>query len=272
MHSYMVPALGLLALIGWLSVRFIIPAFRKMRAYIAEVSACGCLPPPPSKRAVNFLYRFAQVVTWIQVGKVKVVGQENLNVPGPKIITPNHPHYVDPGVIVLLLNRQPARYMAARGVFTFGRGIGSLLAGPTGAFPADLTPGKGGPAREAGVHVLISGQTLVMFPEGWAYLDGSLGTFKKGAVRIAREAALQLKDAVHIVPVHLRYGRYPGSWIKKIPPQIEYLLVFLMSWYYRRGVTAVIGKPIPVCTLPADDAAATELLRQRIISLDSARQ
>src|SRR5262249_50300916 len=255
-----------------LSARFIIPAFRKMRAYIAQVSACGCLPPPPTKRAVNFLYRFAQVVTWIQVGKIKVVGKENLNVPGPKIIAPNHPHYVDPGVIVLLPDKQPARYMAARGVFRFGRGIGSLLAGPTGAFPADLTPGQGGPAREAGVRVLTSGQTLVMFPEGWAYLDGSLGTFKKGAVRIAKEAARQLEDPVHIVPVHLPSGRSPGRWTKKIPPQVEHPLVFLESWYDRRGVAAVIGKPIPASTLPADDAAATELLRQRIISLDSARQ
>ncbi len=272
MHSYMVAALGALALAGWLSVRFIAPGLRRMRAYINEVSVCGCLPPPPTKRAVNFLYRFAQVLTWIQVGKIKVVGKENLNVPGPKVIAPNHPHYIDPAVIVLLLNRLPARYMAARGVFTFGRGLGSLLAGPTGGFPADLTPGKGGPAREAGVRVLTSGQTLVMFPEGWAYLDGSLGPFKKGAVRIAREAARQVKEGVHIVPVHLRYGLYPGAWIKKLPPPVEYLLIFLLSWYYRRGVTAVIGKPIATRELPADDAAATEVLRQRIIALDSARQ
>lgn len=271
MFSHILPALGLLGLFGWVYFRYLAPGFRRLRAYIDELSTCGCLPPPPSPRAVRFLYNFARVVTWIQVGKVKTIGLENLNLPGPKMVTPNHPHYVDPGVIVLLLNRQPARYMAARGVFRFGFGLGSLIAAPTGAFPVDLTPGKGGPAREAGVRVLTSGQTLVMFPEGWAYLDGSLGPFKKGAVRIARQAARQLKDTVHIVPVYLRYGRYPGSWIKKLSPPLEYLFVFLMSWYYRRGVTAVIGKPISSSDLPADDAAATELLKQRIVALDPAQ-
>ncbi len=257
---------GAIAL-GWLILRYLIPPLRRAFAYSKLASTCGYLPDPPTPGAVRFLRRFARFVCFIQVGRSEVVGRENLDHQGPVLVAPNHPHYADPGVMVLVLNC-PARYMAARGVFRFGFGAGALLAGPCGAFCADLTPGKGGPAREAAVRVLASGQKLVMFPEGWAYLDGQLGPFKKGAVRIAREAASQLGKPVSIVPVHLRYGRYPGSWIKKLTPPLEYLFVFLNSWYYRRGVTVVIGQPISSNDLPADDSEATELLKQRIVALD----
>lgn len=257
----------------WLAVGFLVwrrhvqPLLRSVRTYIKNVSTCGFLPPPPSKVAVAFLHWLSRVLSWIQVGKVKIIGSENLKADGPMLIAPNHPHYIDPAIIVLALGR-PVRFMAARGVMRFGFGFGSLIAGPCGAFTADLTPGKGGPARVAGVRVLTSGQVLAMFPEGWAYLDGKLGPFKKGAVRIAREAATQIGQAVNIVPVHLRYGRYPGNWIRKLHPIFEYLLVFLAFWYYRRGVTCVIGKPISSSTLPSDDTEATEILKKRIVSLD----
>lgn len=253
------------------------PALQRAQAYIAKVSTCGYLAPPPTKGWVRFLNVFCAVVTWIQVGRIRTIGEENLPArpakdsgnteEEPFLVCPNHPHYVDPGVVVRVI-RRPARYMAARGVFTFLRGFGALLAGPCGAFSVDLTQGKGGPAREAAVKVLTTNQVLVMFPEGWAYLDGKMGEMKKGAVRIAKKAAEELGKPVKIVPVYLRYGRHPGSWIRKLPPTIEYLYMFLNSWYYRRGVVAVIGKPISTADLPDDDDLATEVLKERISDLD----
>lgn len=268
--AYIAPAALGAALTFWFWARIIRPLWLRARAYIANVSTCGYLPPPPTERAVRFLMRLSRFLTWVQCGKVRIIGRENLDSHQPMIVAPNHPHYIDPAVIAMALDR-PARYMAARGVMRFGFGLGSLMAGPCGAFAADLTPGKGGGARLAGVRVITGGETLVMFPEGWAYLDGSLGPFKKGAVRIARESARILGKDTYIVPVFLRYGRYPGAWIKKLSPPVEYLFVFLSSWYYRRGVTAVIGKPIAASSLPGDDAAATEYLQQRIVALDPAR-
>lgn len=44
--------------------------------------------------------------------------------------------------------------------------------------------------------------------------------------------------------------------------------MFLNSWYYRRGVVAVIGKPISTADLPDDDDQATEVLKERISDLD----
>lgn len=248
--------------------RYVAPAIRRARQYIRNVETCGFLPPPPTPKAVRFLVRVSKILAFIQVGKVKIEGAENLDgLDGPTIVTPNHPHWADTVVMPIVMNR-PARYMAAKGVFTFGGGLGALLVGPVGAFAADLEKGKGGPAREAAVKLTSEGQILVMFPEGWAYLDGITREFKKGSVRIVREASAKTGKTGYLIPTHLRYGKYPGSWILKVPPPLEYFLLLLLAPIYRRGVTVVIGKPIPTTELPADDAAATEYLKQRVLALD----
>lgn len=267
-----IPAIAWLALaaIAALLVWRFSPVRQRARQYIQKVQTCGYLAPPPSWKGVRRLQRLAKALIFIQVGKVKIIGQENLSaVPGPYIVTPNHPHWADTAALPILMNG-PARYMAARGVFTFAGGLGGLLVGPMGAFCADLTKGKGGPAKDAAVEVLTSGQRLVMFPEGWAYLDGRLGEFKKGAIRIAREAAVKLKKPTYVVPVNLRYGKYPGTWITKLPPPLEYFLVFMLFFMFRRGLTMVVGKPVAIDQFSTDDAAATEQLKKMIVALDPA--
>lgn len=267
-----IPAIVWLALaaIAALLVWRFSPVRQRARQYIQKVQTCGYLAPPPSWKGVRRLQRLAKALIFIQVGKVKIIGQENLSaVPGPYIVTPNHPHWADTAALPILMNG-PARYMAARGVFTFAGGLGGLLVGPMGAFCADLTKGKGGPAKDAAVEVLTSGQRLVMFPEGWAYLDGRLGEFKKGAIRIAREAAVKLKKPTYVVPVNLRYGKYPGKWITKLPPPLEYFLVFMLFFMFRRGLTMVVGKPVAIDQFSTDDAAATEQLKKMIVALDPA--
>ncbi len=256
---------GLLVCV-WL-IALLLPAIKRAYTYMRNMSTCGYLPPPPTERATRFGRRFCKFILWIQVGKIKFIGLENLDSPGPYLVAPNHPHWVDPGVMFVAVNR-PARYMAARGVMKAFFGLGGLLAGPWGGFAADLDKGKGGPARESAVQVLINGEKLVMFPEGWAYLDGGMRPFKKGAVRIARAASEHLGKSVPIIPVYLRYGRSTGSWISKLPPPLEYLFVFINAWYYRRGVTAVIGRPIDPAALPEDTSLATEELFRRVKQLD----
>lgn len=267
-----IPAIAwlIIAAIAVFSLWRLSPVRQRVRQYIDKVQTCGYLAPPPTPNAVRRLRRMAKALIFIQVGKIKVIGRENLDsAPGPIIVTPNHPHWADTAALPILMNG-PARYMAARGVFTFAGGLGGLLVGPVGAFCADLTKGKGGPAKDAAVEVLTSGQRLVMFPEGWAYLDGKLGPFKKGAIRIAREASERLQKPTYVVPVNLRYGKYPGTWITKLPPPIEYFLVLMLFFLFRRGLTMVVGKPIAIDQFSTDDAEATEQLKKMIVALDPA--
>ncbi len=261
--SILLVALALLCAL----IALIAPCFKRMRDYIRNVTTCGYLASAPKPGAVRFLRFLARIMVGIQVGRITVIGKENLKRVRRKIITPNHPHYIDPGVITLVI-KEPARYMAASGVAKFAWGLGALIGGPCGVFSVDLTPGKGGPAKDAAVRAVTGGEMVVMFPEGWAYVDGSSGPYKTGAVRIATESAEKLNEPVYLIPVHLRYGRYPGRWIRKIGPPMEYLVLFLLFWLYRRGVTVVIGEPISSADLPDDPRAATEILKERILSLD----
>jgi len=150
----------------------------------------------------------------------------------------------------------------------FAGGLGALIGAPVGAFAVDIDQGQGAPAFRAAIRVLTSNQRLVIFPEGWAHLDGKMRSFKKGAVCIAKQAAHKLKHTVNIVPVFLRYDRYPGSWITRLNPRLQYLLAFLCFWRYRRGVTVVIGNPISSATLPKCNDEATTILQNAIIDLD----
>ncbi len=151
----------------------------------------------------------------------------------------------------------------------FCGGLGALVLGPCGAFCADLRPGRGGPALNAGVRVLTSGQTLLMFPEGWAHLDGFTRPFKRGLVHIARRAAEHLGHPVRIIPVHLGHGAHPGAWINRLNPRLQFLLVALAFPIYRRGLKVVVGAPMFSSDLPIDEKVATEKLRDVILALGS---
>jgi 1-acyl-sn-glycerol-3-phosphate acyltransferase len=255
---------AILTILSWLAFA---PSWRAVRRYTQKCTTCGHLPNTPTERARRFLRRLSRFLVWIQVGKIEIAGLENLLLPGPKIIAPNHPHSVDPFIFPLLIPE--LRCMTARGVMKFCGGLGALILGPCGAFCADLRRGRGVTALNAGVRVLASGQTLLIFPEGWAYLDGLTRPFKRGVVHIARRAAQHLGQPVAIIPVHLRHRAHPGAWINRLNPRLQFLLVALLFPVYRRGLKVVVGEAILSSELPKDEELATENLRDVILVLGS---
>lgn len=166
---------------------------------------------------------------------------------------------------------EQAHYLIDRDVLRSFGGLAAFLLSPTGAIPVNIERGKGTAARHAGVKSLSSGKTLVVFPEGWAYLDGSVGQFKKGTVRIAKETARNTGVETYIVPAYMRYGTYPGQWLKKFSNPVQFLIIFALAPFYRAGLQITIGKPIAVSELPLDDEEASEFVRQKVIATDPAR-
>lgn len=238
------------------------------RRWTEKCATCGHVPPPPTRRAHGWLRFFSRCLVWLQAGKVEVIGFEHLSAAGIRLVVSNHGHYLDPFVLATLLP-EPARYMAARGVFRFGFGLGSYIFAPWGAFCADLRAGKGMPALDAAVRVLGSGQLLVMFPEGWAHMDGKVRPFKRGAVHVARKAAAQTGSEVSIVPVCIHYGAHPGTWISRLRPPMQYLVTLLGFALYRRGVRVVIGAPLSPSALPMHPTEAAAALREAVLALES---
>jgi 1-acyl-sn-glycerol-3-phosphate acyltransferase len=213
--------------------------------------------------------RLARVLVFVQVGKITVVGRERLpSTDAPYLVVANHTHYADGPVIGLTLGvRARPRYFIARGVLRFGRGLAALVLGPAGAIAVDLRPSGGRRELAAGVRVLASGERLVLFPEGWAHMDGHRGTFKRGAAYVAIRAAERRGRPIAIVPCYLHYPRHPGEWMTRMRPSLQYFLTAMGFWRYRRGVTAVIGPPILSDTLPASWDEATAFLETRIRAL-----
>jgi len=249
-------------------VRSIKNTWHEARQYMAKMQEPGFIPPPPTDKDHARMMRVARFLTWLFVGKVKVTGLENLDAleTNAYIVTPNHPSPFDITVLPVVLNRK-TRFMAALGVMQTLRGLGGLVVGPFGAFAANLDRGKGAPALRAAIQIVASRQTLVMWPEGWTYLDGKMRAFKRGAVKIAKQAAVELQEPTFIVPVAVRYGRYPGAALMRLPIKLQYLVLAAAFPLFRRGVTVTIGKPISSRELPDCDSAATQHLRSKVAEL-----
>ncbi len=264
-HVSLLPPI--LALICW-GLIYGIPAAKRLRTLGLVLQESGQLQPPPSNEAHAWMLRVCRFFVRSFVGKIELVGKERLEaMPGPFLLAFNHGSLLDVAIAPLVLDKRKGRYPAALGVMKlFGGGIAWLF-GKWGAFPVDLD--NGGAALKAGIKVMEAGEIMVIFPEAWTHMDGSIGPFKTGTVRIARQASQNIGKPVFIVPGYMHYGRYPGSWIKKLPIPIQWLLPILFAFYYRRGVKVVIGEPLhPTHDLPPADARqATEILKQKMIAL-----
>jgi 1-acyl-sn-glycerol-3-phosphate acyltransferase len=144
---------------------------------------------------------------------IRFQGTENIPPAGNGglVVVSNHATYFDPAWISLKL-RRPLRFMAWDKAFEW-RFIGPLIR-RLGAFPVKL---RSGPTKSSIVESLRSlenGAALVIFPEGErAFADGSLHSFKSGAVHIAMSAGVpilpvSIKGGNRVWPQGQRYPRF----------------------------------------------------------------
>lgn len=212
---------------------------------------------------------FGRIVTFVQVGRIRVTGQENLPAT-PVVICCNHSHYADIVILPLALRRW-LTFMAHPDFYkTFG--FLKRILETLGAFPAgDGTPRGSLRACACAIRALASGYTVTIFPEGRTTFDWRLKEVRRGAIRILRGAMPNDQEPALLVPVYIRYGRYPGAWIRHFSDPLQYLLVLLGFWRYRRGARVIIGPPVSQSDLPESEKAAAEVVAERIRSLDPER-
>lgn len=245
------------------------PAIRRSGDSARRVLECGYLAPPPSDRDLSAMHRTCRAFVKLFVGEIEVVGGEKLaGKEGPFVLAFNHGSMLDVVIAPLVLGRK-ARYPAAMGAMAAFGGRAGLLMSRWGAFSVDLENGH--KALESSVQVLCSGDdanVIVLFPEAWTHLDGVVRKFKTGTVRMALEAGKKLGKPVPVIPGYMSYGRYPGSWITRLPIPVQWLIPMVFAFYYGRGVKVVIGDEIDVRQLSADVNEATSELRSRLIALN----
>lgn len=176
---------------------------------------------------------------FMQVGKIKIVGQENLQMPGTFIYCANHTCMLDPPMIYSILRRNKiVRYMTAKEQVRGFGGLVAAIAGGAGCFVVDRSKGK--TVIEPSVQVLMQREHLVIFPEGKISVDGSCQTFKHGPAIIATEAQKRVgpQDRIAIVPLRIKYNRRHNATAKAFYHKL---------WFkWRGGATMTIGEPIYV--------------------------
>lgn len=180
----------------------------------------------------------------VLVGEVKVVG---VCPEGGVLLCSNHPSYRD--VLLFALVRPGARLLVHPLVFSFP--FLKRWATRWGFVQVDIP---------LAVDLLKRGEPVAICPTGLVEALGEdLLPYKTGAVRIAAQAGAPL------VPMRIRYGNYPGPWVKRFAITTQNILLLLTWPFYRRGATVTFGEPFTVSGV--DPKAETAELRRRMLAL-----
>jgi 1-acyl-sn-glycerol-3-phosphate acyltransferase len=239
-------------------VRGLISTWRKrFSEYVDLCLTSGFIPK--SFRPLQLVGKYlARMWMYIQVGRIRVVGKENLVAPGRLIFCPTHSSMFDAPVIYSVMRRMP-RYMTAyeemRGLW----GLKAIVMGAFGCFAVDRSKGK--TVIEPAIQVLVGGDTLVIFPEGKISDSGTYLPFKKGSAVIAIGAyeRLNRKERVGIVPVHICFGKRDETTAKASYEE--------MGLRWRGGVTVTVGKPVYLDEVqPLTSEKVTEVVREAIVT------
>ena len=160
----------------------------------------------------------ARLVTWWILRTLFAVeyhGVGNVPLQGAVIIAGNHPSYLDPVLVGMPVKRR-IRFMAWDALFRVPV-LGSVMRS-FGAFPVDLTRGKGEAAYLEARRILTEGEALGIFPEGQRSESGPMGDLKSGAARLA------IETGAPIIPVTIG-GAY-RAWPKwKLLPKPAKIIV-----------------------------------------------
>lgn len=230
---------------------------RLYKQYVNKVTTSGYIGTP--SRIVMFFARwFCRFLTWVWVGRVQVVGEENLHQGERVIVTPNHSSLLDAILMYAMMTRE-VWAIGADDVLKKCFGIIGVIATKMRTMPVDRTHGS--TVIEPATNLVLAGKSLLMFPEGRISVTGELLPYKKGAAVIGRLAMLRLREAgknarVGIVVTAIIYNqRDPDSALN----------YFKMGLKWRKGATIVYCPPIWLDELDGLDIdAVMDLVRTKM--------
>lgn len=199
----------------------------------------GNLPQTvPASKYYDGPYDFVWLLLWLVVGKIKIDIRQSLPYV-PFILASNHSCVWKDMILLPIINilcgeyrlSGPSGFIRVVSHDKVLRALGPItawfLTKYMGFFPASIVSAR---------KCLEFGDSIAICPEGMAYSDGGeLHTFRTGTIVIANGEYI-------IVPICIKYGRYPGSWINKFPIEMQFIIgLFFMPWL-KSGVTIVIGE------------------------------
>lgn len=143
------------------------------------------------------LYRFGKLLSWVAakaIGRMTVIGRENIPREGGVMVCGNHISYADPPVLGAACPR-PLHYMAKIELFQIPV-LGKLIKW-VGAFPVQQRTADRAALKRA-IEYLGKGEVVGMFPEGQRIFGGQLGEPLPGVGMIVLRAKAPVVPAALI--------------------------------------------------------------------------
>ena len=170
---------------------------------------------------------------------LEMSGQDNIDPSQQYVFVANHLSNFDIPVMFLSIP-VPIRYLAKKEIYKI-----PVVAQAMNSIGIIKTDRQAGPASHALINEGVAkaksrGHSLIIFPEGTRSRDGKLGTFKKGAFRIA------IANELPVVPVSIR-----GTWEVWMPDA---------KVFYPGHAVVVVHEPIPTEDM---DLTQIDALRDR---------
>ncbi len=158
------------------------------------------------------LYQIGKVLSWAaakSIGRMTVIGRENIPRKGGVMVCGNHVSYADPPVLGAACPR-PLHYMAKIELFRVPV-LGKLIEW-VGAFPVQQRTADRAALKKA-VEYLEKGEAVGMFPEGQRVFGGQLGEPLPGVGMIVLRAKAPvvpaaLIDTARFLPPHKFFPRF----------------------------------------------------------------
>lgn len=191
---------------------------------------------------------FIKAFLWVLLRllyRVRIRHADRIPTTGAAILVPNHVASIDAGLIAAHVFR-PVRYAMYWKIYNRL----SWLVQPLGAFPIASREENESiyeRAFEIIAETLDRGELLCIFPEGALTLDGEVGEFRSGILKI-RE-----RNRVPVIPIGL-VGLW-GSYFSRKKPGI-----FHLPDHWMAKIHMVVGEPI---THPV----SVQMLRESVVSL-----
>lgn len=152
---------------------------------------------------------------------IEVVGRHNLPTTGPVILAPTHRSRWD----ALMIGYAAGRWVTGRDLrFMVSENEVSGLQGwfirRLGGFPLNPDKPAIGSLRH-GLEILLSGEVLVIFPEGAIFRDYQVHTLKPGFARMALQAeAMKSGLGIKIIPISMHYETPDVRWRSRVSIRI----------------------------------------------------
>lgn len=188
---------------------------------------------------------WAPGILWFAGARLKVTGKKNLrNLPRPVIVVSNHSSFID--IPVICRSIPIDLYFTAKSQIKRMPFVGLYMIATGMIFIDRSNRQKAIQSIDKASNLIREGKNVLIYPEGRRSINGSVGTFKKGAFHLA------IKSDADVVPVAILGAG--ALWPKSSPT------------LYPGKIEVRIGKPIPSSQYEEEQVDQFASLTQRNVA------